>query len=196
MAGLRKRSGRGQEKEAEQRGRQEREAHKRDVEAAGRVIEIFKRNADIFRRSGVAFCLDREKPPFAPTICLFRRNKPRRPEMLFVPVVVGSPYGTFSLRALIKKTKRETSVWMTNHTRYYEERHTRLSDDADEAAAEVIKRLTNNTLEFHSLWEFDRTMGVGARRYFARRRAALGLGLVAVIAVAAVCLLWIAQLGW
>jgi hypothetical protein len=196
MAGLGKLSGRGQEKEAEQREQQERDAHKRNVEAAYRMIDIFNQNTDIFRKNGVVFCLDREKPPFAPSICLFRRNKPRRPEMLFVPVAVGSPYGTFSFRALIKKTKREPSAWMTNHIKYYEEHHTRLSDDPDEAAAEVIKGLTNSTLEFHSLWGFDRTMGVCARRYFARRRAALGLGLVAVIAVAAMCLLWIAQLGW
>jgi hypothetical protein len=49
MAGLGKLSGRGQEKEAEQREQQERDAHKRNVEAAYRMIDIFNQNTDIFR---------------------------------------------------------------------------------------------------------------------------------------------------
>ena len=185
-----------QQEETERRKQQEREAHKRNVEAAYQIIEIFNRNTSVFKKNGIVYCLDKERPPFAPTICLFRRYESRKPAMIFVPVIVGGPHGTFSLRSLIKRKKRETFSWTTDHIQYYEERHTRLSDDPQEAASEIITKLIKQNVEFNSLWQFDRTMGMCARRYFARRRAALGLGCAAVIAIAAMLLFSIAQRGW
>jgi hypothetical protein len=115
--------------------------------------------------------------------------------MIFIPVNVDGPHGTFSLRSLVKRKKSETLKWVTHRTKFYEEHHTRLSDDPDEAAIEVITRLRKRNIEFNSLWGFDRTMGMCARRYFAIRRAALGLGFAAAIALATMFLLWIAQRG-
>ena len=182
-----------QEREAKRRKQQEREAHIRNLKAASRLINAFNHNASAFKKSGIVYSLEKEKPPFAPTICLFRRHKPRNPEMIFIPVIVGGPHGTFSLRSLVKRKKRETLKWVTNHIKFYEEHHTRLSDDPEEAAIEVITRLGKRNIEFNSLWGFDRTMGMCARRYFAIRRAALGLGFVAGIALATMFLFWIAR---
>lgn len=185
-----------QEREAKRRKQQEQEAHIRNLKAASRLIDAFNHNASAFKKSGIVYSLEKEKPPFAPTICLFRRHKPRNPEMIFIPVIVGGPHGTFSLRSLVKRKKRETLKWVTHHIKFYEEHHTRLSDDPEEAAIEIITRLGKRNIEFNSLWGFDRTMGMCARRYFAIRRAALGLGFVAGIALATMFLLWIAQRGW
>jgi hypothetical protein len=175
------------------RKQQEREAHVRNLDAASRLIEAFNRSANAFKMHGIMYRLEKEYPPFAPTICLFRRNRPYEPEMSFIPVIVGGPHGTYSLRSLKKQERRETFKWVTNHTKYYEEHHTRLSDDPEEAALDIITRLTKRKLELNSLWEFDSTMGLCARRYFARRRAALGLSIIGVIVLATTFMLWIAQ---
>lgn len=174
---------------------QEREEHDRCLEAAYRMIEVFNRNASTFIKNKIVYCLDSESPPFAPTICLFKKYKSQKPEMLFIPVIIGDPHGTFSLRTLSKQTKRETFKWVTNRSKYYEEYQTRLSDDPEEAAREIIRRLTTQSLEFNSLWEFDRTMGACVRRYFARRRAVQGLTFVAAIAAVTISLIWISRLG-
>jgi hypothetical protein len=184
------------EAEVKRRKQHEREAYVRNLEAASRLIEAFNHHAREFKKSAILYRLDNEKPPFAPTICLFRRDKPQKPEMTFIPVIVGGPYGTFSLRTLRKRKKRETLTWVTDHTKYYDEIHTRLSDDAQEAANEILARLSKQALEFNSLWEFDTTMGMCARRYFAMRRTAVGLGFFTLFAIAAMCLYWIAQRGW
>jgi hypothetical protein len=181
--------------ETELRKRQEREEHDRCLEAAYRMIEVFNRNASTFIKNRIVYCLDRESPPFAPTICLFKKNKSQKPEILFIPVIIGDPHGTFSLRSLSKRTKRETFKWVANHSKYYEEYQTRLADDPEEAAREIIGRLTAQSLEFNSLWDFDRTMGACVRRYFARRRAVQGLTFVAAIAAAAISLIWISRVG-
>jgi len=185
-----------QQQEAERRQQQEREAHVRNLKAASRLIDAFNHNASAFKKSGILYCLEKEKPPFAPTICLFRRYRSGNPEMIFIPVNVNGPHGTFSLRSLVKRKRRETLKWMTHHTKFYEEHYTRLSDDPEEAAIEVITRLRKRNIEFNSLWGFDRTMGMCARRYFAIRRAALGLGFVSAIALATMFLFWITQRGW
>jgi len=186
----------GQGQKAERRKQQEREAHVRNLKAASQLINAFNHNASAFKKSGILYRLEKEKPPFAPTICLFRRHKSRSPEMIFIPVIVDGPHGTFSLRSLVKRKKRETLKWVTHHTKFYEEHYTRLSNDPEEAAIEVITRLRKRNIEFNSLWGFDRTMGTCARRYFAIRRAALGLGFVVAIALATIFLFWIAQRGW
>jgi hypothetical protein len=186
----------GQEQEAERRKQQEREAHVRNLKAASRLIDAFNHNASAFKKSGILYRLEKEKPPFAPTICLFRRHTSRDPEMIFIPVIVDGPHGTFSLRSLVKRKKRETLEWVTRYTKFYEEHHTRLSDDPEEAAIEVITRLRKRNIEFNSLWGFDRTIGMCVRRYFAIRKAALGLGFVTAIAFATMFLFWIAQRGW
>jgi len=173
----------GQEQEAERRKQQEREAHVRNLKAASRLIDAFDHNASAFKKSGILYCLEKEKPPFAPTICLFRRHRSRNPEMISIPVIVDSPHGIFSLRSLVKRKKREALKWVIHHTKFYEEHHTRLSDDPEEAAIEVVTRLRKRNIEFNSLWGFDRTIGMCARRYFAIRRAALGLGFVTAIAL-------------
>ena len=185
-----------QQQEAERRQQQEREAHVRNLKAASRLIDAFNHNASAFKKSGILYCLEKEKPPFAPTICLFKRYRSGNPEMIFIPVNVNGPHGTFSLRSLVKRKKRETLKWVTHQTKFYEEHHTRLSDDPEEAAIEVITRLRKQNIEFNSLWGFDMTMGKCARRYFAIRRAALGLGFVSAIALATMFLFWITQRGW
>src|SRR3974377_1124341 len=118
----------GQEQEAELRKQQEREAHVRNLRAASRLIDAFNHNASAIKESGILYCLRKQKPPFAPTICLFRRHKSHNPEMIFIPVIVDGPHGTFSLRSLVKRKKRETLKWVTHHIKFYEEHHTRLSD--------------------------------------------------------------------
>jgi len=185
-----------QQQEAERRQQQEREAHVRNLKEASRLIDAFNHHASAFTKSGIVYRLEKEKPPFAPTICLFRRYRSGNPEMIFIPVNVNGPHGTFSLRSLVTQKKRETLKWVTHQTKFYEEHHTRLSDDPGEAAIEVITRLRKRNIEFNSLWGFDRTMGKCARRYFAIRRAALGLGSIAAITLATMFLFWITQRGW
>jgi hypothetical protein len=181
--------------EIERQKQLERDAHKRNLDEAYRAIEIFRRNISVFKKHRIAYCLDKEYPPFAPTICLFRKDRPYKPEMIFIPVFIGGPHGTFSLKSLIKQKKREPLAWATRHIKYYDERHTRLSDDPQEAASEIFAKILNGTIEFNSLWEFDGTMGKCARRYFALRRAVLGLGFVAALAAVLAFLVGFAHLG-
>src|SRR5215467_13114906 len=112
----------GQEQEAERSKQQEREAHVRNLKAASRLIDALNHNASAFKKSGILYCLEKEQPPFAPTICLFRRHKSGNPEMIFIPVNVDGPHGTFSLRSLVKRKKSETLKWVTHRTKLYEER--------------------------------------------------------------------------
>jgi hypothetical protein len=148
---------------------QQREAHARNVKTAHRIMQVFNQHANVFRQYGIAYCLDEDEPPFAPTICLFKRRSGRNPEITFVPVVVGGERKTFSLRHLSKRKRREQSGFFTDYIKFYQEHYAHLSDDPKEAASEIMSRLSRKEIEFESLWRFDRTMAHCVRQYFARR---------------------------
>ncbi len=182
------------EQAIQRRKEQEREAHARNVEAAYRLVRAFNQHAYFFRKCGVAYCLDEEEPPFAPAICLFRRGDGRNPEITFIPVIVGGEHEIFSLRLLSKRKTREQSGFFTNITKFYEEHHTHLSDDPEEAAREVMRLLSTNEMKFERLWKFDKTMAKCVRQYFTKRD--MRRALVVLVAVVATALLSILSRGW
>ena len=150
------------EEEAQRKKELERLAHVRDIEAGYRLIFHFNENADVFEQNGIGYCLDEKRPGIVPTLYLFRKDgDSKSPKITRVMIDCGSSFKTYSLSPIVKKS--------TDTAYTYDDARVMLSDDAEEAAAEILRLLGRRELMFDTLWHYDKGFGDCTKMYFEKR---------------------------
>lgn len=172
--------------EAEDQAKRQKEAlssaYARNIVEAKKLVSMFNNYADIFKKNKIhyGFADERPKQPML-RVCLFKTNESNSPKL--TQIIIGTKSKLFSLVPIVRVTNEdEYSI-----TRKYEGTPIGLSDDANDAASEIMRLIGTRELKFDHLWDRDHVPKyVG--NYFAKKavgRVVAGAGVVIGVAVMA-----------